>query len=459
MRETAYAHNKHFDMVMKSNAIFALASGSVPAGIAIVRVSGSLAGRALEALSGRILPRPREAKRVWLADPVSGELLDVALAIWFPAPGSFTGENVVEFHLHGGRAVVSGVLSALAGMKGLRPAEPGEFARRAFENGKIDLTEAEGLADLIEAETEAQRRQALNQMQGALGVLYEDWRDKLLRAQAHMETAIDFSDEEIPEELEAGIRKSVQDVAKEIGQHLADKRRGEILRSGVRIAIIGPPNAGKSSLLNLLAQREAAIVSERAGTTRDIIEVHLNLGGYPVMIADTAGLRDGGDEIELEGVRRAQLHAGKADLKLAVFDGKNWPKLDGATLSLVDKNTISAINKSDLKNPGPDPKIQGEKAHAISVKDSTGIKELLAVLGREVEHRCGATGEIAITRARHRHALENCQEALDRLAQVRESELAAEDLRLAVRALGQITGRVGVEDVLDMIFGEFCIGK
>lgn len=445
---------------MRSGTIYALASGAGPGGVAVVRVSGSEAGEAWRRLAGGAPPPPRRMRRVRLADPETGEALDDGLGVWFAGPSSFTGEDVAEFHVHGGRAVVAGVLAALGRVGGLRPAEPGEFTRRAFENGKMDLTAAEGLADLVAAETAAQRRQALRQMQGALGAVYEGWRRELLGGLAHVEAAIDFADEDLPAGLIEGVRERAGALRDAMAAHLADGRRGERLRDGVQVAIIGPPNAGKSSLLNLLARREAAIVAETAGTTRDIIEVHLDLAGLPVVVADTAGLRDGGDAVECEGVRRAAARAAEADLRIAVFDATRWPAADGRTGALVDDDTLVVVNKVDLAIPPPPLTVNGVEGLAVSVRTGAGVEALLGRLAAAVAARCPAAGAPAMTRARHRQALEDCVAALGRFVDGNTApELAAEDLRLATRALGRITGRVDVEDMLDVIFRDFCIGK
>ncbi len=464
---------------MTAETIFALASGAGRAGIAIIRISGPGAGPALAAITGKRpsdSPKPRRATVVKLSNPETSEAIDDGLALWFPAPDSFTGEDVAELHVHGGPAVVMGALGALSAMPGLRMAEPGEFTRRAFENGKMDLTAAEGLADLVEAETSAQRHQALRQLQGELGKLYESWRERLLKALAHIEAGIDFSDEDLPGGVEAAAAEEVGKLVSEIAAHLKDNRRGERLRSGLLIAIIGPPNAGKSSLLNLLARRDAAIVSETAGTTRDVIEVHLDLGGYPVIVADTAGLRDvgdggdggsGGDDIEAEGIRRARGKAREADLRLAVFDGQAWPETDPHTAGLVDADTLVVVNKSDLGPPAPPLEVGGQPALAISALTGDGIEAFLAAAAERVAGLMGiAPSPVmgpALTRARHREALKECRAALERFlaaaAGDRTPELAAEDLRLAARALGRISGRIDVEDVLDAIVRDFCIGK
>jgi tRNA modification GTPase len=305
--------------------IFALSSGPGRAGVAVVRISGRRAHTALEAVVGRC-PSPRHASYAPICHPETGEALDRGLILWLPGPGSATGEDMAELHVHGGRAVVDGVLDALAHVAGLRPAEPGEFTRRAFDNGKLDLTQVEGLADLIAAETVAQRRQALRQMDGALAALYESWRGSLVRASAHAEAAIDFSDEELPPDLVDRLAADVRDLRAEIEAHLDDNHLGERLRDGIQIAIVGAPNVGKSSLINALAKRDAAIVAPTPGTTRDVIEVHLDLGGYPVTVADTAGLRESADEVEAEGVARARARASAADFVLRVHDASQWPE-------------------------------------------------------------------------------------------------------------------------------------
>jgi len=337
-------------------------------------------------------------------------------------------------------------------------AEAGEFTRRAFENGKMDLTEAEAIADLIHAETEAQRKQALRQLDGALGKLYEDWRKRLSRSLAYMEAAIDFSDEELPADMIEKQSAELYLLRASIAAHLNDNRRGERLREGFSIAILGPPNAGKSSLLNALAQRDAAIVSPTAGTTRDVIEVHLDIGGYPVMLADTAGLREGADTIESEGIRRARARAEQADLKILVFDGAVWPHKDNVTQSLVNDDALIVVNKADLFDSAT---IQDDEALFISVQDNIGIDALLQKLAHEIAQRFATSaGETPpLTRARHRAALEECLTHLDRALSAPMADLRAEDVRMAMRALGRITGRVDVEDLLDIIFRDFCIGK
>jgi tRNA modification GTPase len=402
------------------------------------------------------------------------------LAIWFPAPGSFTGEDVAELHLHGGTAVIDAVISALAGMPGLRPAAPGEFTRRAFEEGKLDLSEVEGLADLIAAETEAQRRQALRQMEGGLSVRVEAWQSGLIQASALLEAMIDFADEDLPDDLVEQLNHQIEQVLEKLLLYLDDGQVGERLRDGLHVAIVGPPNAGKSSLLNALLRRDAAIVTPRAGTTRDVIEAHLDLGGFPVTLADTAGLRriEGGQaalpggealDIEAEGVRRAMRRAAAADLVLLVFDLTDWPRLDASLFDLLDERTLVVFNKADLFAAGETPfeltpaapaALAGYDPLLVSAKEGTGLAALIGRLEQEVRERFASSGETTlITRQRHRQALEDARDALGRMSQGQLPELAAEDLRLALRALGRITGRYDVEDVLDRLFLEFCIGK
>jgi tRNA modification GTPase len=386
-------------------------------------------------------------------DPETGETIDDALALWFPAPRSVTGEDVAELHLHGSRAVIAASM-ALLGRLGLRLAEPGEFTRRAFLNGKLDLTQAEAVADLAAAETEAQRRQALRQLEGGLGLLYRGWSERLLRLLAHLEAAIDFPDEDLPPEIEARVAAESAGLLAEIDAHLADNRRGERLRDGIAVAIVGPPNAGKSSLLNQLARREAAITSPIAGTTRDIIEVAMDLAGYPVVLADTAGLRDSADVIEQEGLRRALARAEAAELRLFVFHAGQpedaegvaaWPGLD----------TILVANKIDLARSG---ERLPPGALAISALTGKGLPNLIETVTARIAERYVIAAPL-LTRARHREALETAAAALRRSLAAGLPELRAEDLRLAWRSLGRITGRVDVEDLLDVIFADFCLGK
>lgn len=449
-----------------SATIYALASGAGRAGVAVIRISGPDADAALSSLTGKPLPPPREARLVTLRDPAGGEKLDTGLALRFSGPGSYTGEDVVELHIHGGPGVIAAVLEALGGLPGLRLAEPGEFTRRAVLAGKMDLTAAEGLLDLIEADTEAQRRQALRQAGGALRALYDGWRERLVAGLAHLEAAIDFPDEDLPQSLDTKFRADMEKLSAEMTSHLDDGRRGERLRQGLTVAIVGPPNAGKSSLLNLLARREAAIVSARAGTTRDVVEVWLDLGGYPVLVADTAGLREAADEIEAEGVRRARQSAGTADLKIVVFAADDLPDDPGdgrgpGGLDLVDADTAVVVNKVDLAQIDWKRETRAFGLFKMSIATGEGVEAFLNGITGEIAKRMqtGAGAAPLMTRARHREAVIQCRDALARAVDAPLPEMAAEDIRLAARALGRATGAVDIEELLDVIFRDFCIGK
>ena len=426
-------------------------------GVTVLRLSGPASRAALAALlGGAALPPPRRASLRSLVAQDRAPL-DRALVLWFPAPASFTGEDMAELHLHGGRAVAQAALSALSAIPGLRLAEPGEFARRAFDSGRLDLTEVEGIADLVAAETEAQRRQALRQMEGGLGALVEEWRGRLIGVLAEIEALIDFPEEGLPPELERRLVQGIGSLRAEIAGHLADGRRGERLRAGYSVAILGAPNVGKSSLLNWLAKREAAIVSTVAGTTRDVIEVDLDLGGYPVALADTAGLRDSADPVEGEGIRRAKARAAAADLKLVLFDASAPP--DPESLALLDERSIVLAAKCDLARQGAHPELPAS-ALPVSVRTGAGLDRLLEALEEGVRDGLApAEGAPVVTRARHREALEACVEELTQALAQAAPELRAENLRLAARALGRVGGRVEVEEVLDRLFREFCIGK
>ncbi len=502
--------------------IFALSSGRAPAAIAVIRISGPRAGEALKALTGR-LPEPRKAAFARVRDPRTQEPIDEALALWFPAPASETGEDTAELQLHGGRAVIAATLAALGEVDGLRPAEAGEFTRRAFENGKLDLTAVEGLADLVMAETEGQRRQALRQMQGALGVRAESWRERLVRALALIEARIDFVDEaDVPEDLVQPALTLARELAGDIEAVLADGRRGERLREGLVVAIAGPPNAGKSTLLNRIARREAAIVSPYAGTTRDVIEVHLDLEGWPVTLLDTAGIRDSDDPVEREGVRRARERAAAADLVLWVVDAAEnssasqpaaqteavapasgpggqvpglgdhrtgessvgpvtWTirnKIDLMAAAIRNESVEQSIdrNESKIRSNRPltnmvndslttrneDEFTRNELSFGISAATGAGVSELLTALTRYAEAFLAGAEPALVTRERHRRALEDALAALRRAVEpglAAREDLLAEELRLAARALARLTGRVDVEDILDVIFRDFCIGK
>jgi tRNA modification GTPase len=449
------------------STIFALSSGRPPAAIAVVRVSGPHAGSALEKLIGRT-PEPRKAALACVRDPASGEVIDEALALWFPGPHSETGEDVAELQLHGGHGVVAGVLEALGGVAGCRPALAGEFTRRAFENGRLDLTAVEGLADLIAAETSAQRRQAFRQLKGLIGDRAEAWRRRLIEALALVEARIDFADEaDVPEELIAPALAIAQQLRDEIKAVLASGRHAERLREGLVVAIAGPPNAGKSTLLNRLARREAAIVSPFAGTTRDVIEVHLGLGGYPVTLLDTAGIRDSDDPVEREGVRRARERAAMADLVLWVIDASaGGSALDVARKDFGGSQIWLLRNKIDLvENLCTRSESQSSetanRSFKISATTGTGVDALVATLVTFASEFFTTTESALITRARHRQALEETATALDRALNDagRREELIAEELRAATTTLGRLTGRIDVEDILDVIFRDFCIGK
>jgi tRNA modification GTPase len=435
---------------MRCDTIYALSSAPGRAGVAVVRVSGPDAARAVRTLTGKPLPAPRNAVLARFSD-ASGAAIDRGLLLYFAAPASFTGEDVAEFHIHGGRATVEALLAALAAA-GLRPAEPGEFTRRAVENGKLDLTQAEAVADLIDAETEAQRRQALRQYDGILSDLYERWRQELIRATAWAEAAIDFSDEELPADMLARIHAAIREILQEIQRHLNDSARGETLREGLYLTVIGPPNAGKSSLVNALARRDVAIVAETAGTTRDVVEVRMDLGGYLVTLADTAGLRHTVEAIEAEGVRRALARAQSADFVLLLLDGSAEDPMAG--LPPDTRADLTVWNKADLPWPMP------REGLAISAKTGQGLDQLLNSLTKIIEQDIDSKGNsVVLTRARHRHVLEQAVVALTRALAAPDLELAAEDLRQALRWLGRITGRVDIEELLDVVFRDFCIGK
>lgn len=449
--------------------IFALASGAGISGIAVVRISGAGAFDALKLLSQSPRPKARVAVVRNLVDPISAARLDKALVLAFEGPASFTGEDSVELHLHGGPSVIAGVLGALAAIKGLRPADPGEFSRRAFENGKLDLTEAEGLNDLIHAQTAAQRAQALAQLDGGLKDLYEGWRAQLMRHLAHLEADIDFPDEDLPDGVAGAVLPNILRLKEELTQYLVDGRRGEALRDGFRIVILGEPNAGKSTLLNALAKSDVAIVSDEEGTTRDVIEVALDLAGFPVRLLDTAGLREGEGQIEQEGIRRALKRADDADLKLVLVRSDTWPNIAEASRALLDERSFLVITQTDRLER------QGSMFHvkhadlpsglagyaAISAKTDGGLDPLFEQLSAHVSGAMAPREVPSLTRIRHRAALEEATEHLARFEENAgmDAVLAAEDVRMAARAIGRITGRVGVEDMLDIVFGDFCIGK
>ena len=442
-------------MNSSTDTICALASGPGRAAIAVIRVSGPAAGEALRALCGT-LPAARVATLRQICDPRSGDMIDRGLVLWFAGPASFTGEDMAELHVHGGRAVVARLTDALLSCAGVRLAEPGEFAQRAFENGKLDLTEVEGLADLINAETEAQSRQALAQAGGRLRALYEAWRGELLTAQSLMEAGLDFSDEgDVVADVAAKADAIAADLLGAILRHLED-RSGERLREGFRVVLAGPPNVGKSSLLNALAKRDVAIVSEDAGTTRDVIEVHLDLAGLPAIVTDTAGLREVESQVEAEGVRRALARAGEADLVLWLIDATAPVAAPPKALARGRGQVVCALNKTDLN-----PSLTIPGAVAISAKTGHGLPALIDLLSTRASDALARNAEApVITRARHRTELDRAAAALQRFRdEPAAPELRAEELRVAAHHLGRLTGRIDVEEVLGAIFSEFCIGK
>lgn len=435
-----------------ADTIYALASGAAAGAVAVLRLSGPGTGEAVRRLAGS-LPPVRRASLRRLRAP-EGETLDHALVLWFPGPASYTGEDAAELHLHGGRSVIAGVMEVLTDA-GLREAEPGEFTRRAFLHGKMDLTAAEGIADLVAAETAAQRRQALHQADGGLAKLYGGWAERLARLLAHQEAAIEFAEDGLPTDLDAKARAGAGALRAEIEAHLADARRGELLREGLVFAIIGAPNAGKSSLLNALVGREAAIVSARAGTTRDIVEARLDLAGVPVTLSDTAGLREAGDEIEAEGIKRAERRAQEAQLVITVFAADQPP--DAETLRWVGPEALVLVNKCDLAPALA--AIADVPAMAVSAREGIGLGTVRDRLAEAALRLAGAGQGNQLTRPRHRAAL---AEAVTLLAEAEEAglpELTAEALRAALLALGRLTGRVSVEEILDIVFRDFCIGK
>jgi tRNA modification GTPase len=443
----------------RASTIYALSSGQGPSGVAVIRISGPAATDAALALTGSI-PQPRRAALRRLVRPSDGALLDEALVLSFPGPKSETGEDMVELHTHGGRAVVAAVLAELGKLDGLRLAEPGEFARRAFENGKLDLVGVEGLADLINAETEAQRAQAVRQAAGEQSRHFETWRQQLLQALALVEAGLDFSDEaDVAADAYAKALALASGLQRDIRAHLADGHRGEILREGFRVVLAGPPNSGKSSLLNALARRDVAIVSPEAGTTRDAIEVRLDLGGYPVVVTDTAGLRSPEGAIEAEGIRRSLAHIGGAQLVLWLVESTGGQVEPPKSVRSLAADVRPIISKGDLVcRPVPG---LGPDTLRVSARTGSGLPELIRSIGKAAGEALSVGSLTVITRERHRLALE---EAVGRLGAFIASspehpELGAEELRGAAHALGRLTGRIGAEDVLDAIFSSFCIGK
>ena len=441
--------------------IYALASGSGISGVAVIRVSGDNVKRVIKLLTGKELPSPRVATLRKINNINTSELIDEGIIIWFPGPESYTGEDMAEFHVHGGKAVILAIQNQISRIENCRLAEPGEFTKLAFQNGKINLLKAESIADLISAETEIQRLQAVKIMQGKSSDKFNELREKLIKILSYVEAKIDFPDEDLPEDKIKQIKNNSSKVLYEITKILNDQKVGEIVREGFKIAIVGPTNAGKSSLLNNLANREVAIVSGIAGTTRDVIETHLNIDGYPVVISDTAGIRESKDEIEKKGVKLSLIKAEKADLKLVVVDARNID-LSGFLNDLLKDNAILVVNKSDLLKEKLHSQITKFKHVLISLKKNSNIEKLISEIKNNLKNKFIFDEDILITRERHRQHLMQCSDHLKSFLQKNDKkdfDKAAEDLRLATRHLGMIVGKVDVEEILGSIFNDFCIGK
>ena len=441
--------------------IYALSSGPGMAGVAVVRVSGKETSKVVKLITNDELPTPRVATLRKMNNINTNELIDEGLVIWFPGPQSYTGEDLAEFHVHGSRAVVSALHASISNVEKCRLAEPGEFTKRAFQNGRINLMKAESIGDLISAETEIQRKQAVKIMNGKSSDIFNSWRAKLLKILSHVEAKIDFPDEDLPSEILLEIKQTSEQVSNEIKKVLNDQKVGEIIREGFKIAIVGPTNVGKSSLLNYLSKRDVAIVSETAGTTRDVIETHLNLDGYPVVVSDTAGIRDSKDEIEKKGIKLALKRADEADLRLVVVEPKNLD-FTGFLKDLFDENSILVINKSDLLQKNLDPQIKKLEHVLISIIKNSNLDILINKIKDKLKNKFISSEDILITRERHRQHLEQCVEHLKNFINKKKNDdldKGAEDLRLATRHLGMIVGKVDVEEILDSIFNDFCIGK
>ena len=441
--------------------IFALSTGPGVSGIAVIRVSGEKTRRIIELLTHKRIPKARTATLRKLYKIKNSELIDEGLILWFPGPQSYTGEDMAEIHVHGSKAVVEALHASLLCIENCRLAEPGEFTKLAFQNGKINLLQAESIADLISSETEIQRQQAIKIMNGKSADQFNILREKLLKTLSYVEAKIDFPDEDLPNNILDEIKKNSDDVIKRVEKILNDQRVGERIREGFKIAIVGPTNAGKSSLLNHLSNRDVAIVSEIAGTTRDVIEIHLNIEGYPVIISDTAGIRHSKDEIEKKGIKLSLNRAEEADLKLVVVDAKNLEFTD-VLKDLLKENAILVINKSDLLDKQINSEIKKMNHVLISIKDNKNIDQLILEIKNNLKNKFITSDDILITRARHRQHLQQCLDHLNNFNQKKEIEdfdKAAEDLRLATRHLGMIVGKVDVEEILGSIFNNFCIGK
>ena len=441
--------------------IYALSSGPGISGVAVIRLSGKETSKVIKFLTGKGPPKPRMATLRKINKINTSELIDEGLILWFPGPESYTGEDMAEIHVHGSKAVIDAVHFNLSNIKNCRLAEPGEFTRLAFQNGKINLLKAESIADLISSETEIQRQQAIKIMNGRSADRFNFLREKLLKILSHVEAKIDFPDEDLPKDILNEIKKSSDEVLINIVNILDDQKVGERIREGFKIAILGPTNAGKSSLLNHLSNREVAIVSETAGTTRDVIETHLNIEGYPVIVSDTAGIRESKNEIEKKGIKLSLNTAEEADLKLVVVDAKNLHFTDVLS-RLLDENAILVINKSDLLKKDIDPEIKKINHVLISIKDNLNIDDLILKIKNNLKNKFITTDDILITRERHRQHLQQCLNYLKNFNEKKEIEdfdKAAEDLRLATRHLGMIVGKVDVDEILGSIFNDFCIGK
>ena len=441
--------------------IFALSTGPGISGIAIVRISGEDTIKVIKLLTNASIPEPRVATLRKINKINTSELIDEGIILWFPAPDSYTGEDMAEFHIHGSKAVIDALHSSISQIENCRLAEPGEFTKLAFQNGKINLLKAESIADLISAETEIQRQQAVKIMDGQSSETFNSLREKLLKILSNIEAKIDFPDEDLPQDILNNTKKISSEVILSIKKILNDQGVGERIREGFKIAIIGPTNAGKSSLLNLLSNRDVAIVSEIAGTTRDVIETHLNIEGYPVVVSDTAGIRDSKNEIEKKGIKLALDKAENADLKLIIIDAKSID-FKGVLKELLDEKAILVVNKSDLLKEDLSSEIKNFEHVLISVKNNFNVEDLIIKIKNKLKNKFITSEDILITRERHRQHLEKCLNYLKRFEEKNEAQdfdKAAEDLRLATRHLGMIVGKVDVEEILGSIFNDFCIGK
>ncbi len=441
--------------------IYALSSGPGISGIAVIRVSGPETKIVIEKITKEQIPKPRIATLRKLNKINTNDLIDEAIIIWFPGPDSYTGEDMAEFHVHGSRAVIDAVHSSISKVKNCRFAEPGEFTKLAFQNGKINILKAESIADLISSETEIQRQQAIKIMSGKSSEKFNMWREKLLKTLSNVEAKIDFPEENLPENILKEIKNTSKKIKDEIKKLLDDQKVGERIREGFKIAIVGPTNAGKSSLLNYLSKRDVAIVSEIAGTTRDVIETHLNIDGLPVIISDTAGIRESKDEIEKKGIKLALKSAEKADLNIVIIEPKSVD-FTGFLNDLVNEKAIFVLNKSDLGVENLNPNLKKLNPILISLKNEKNIEELISAIKLKLKNKFITSDDILITRERHRQHLEQCVEHLEKFENKNNAEdfdKAAEDLRLATRHLGIIVGKVDVEEILGSIFNDFCIGK